>query len=67
MCLQLRWGYLWADTHDAGSDRSESRCEFAKEHYKELNVTYVIWDQWICSVARASEGWRPMAELDDGR
>lgn len=35
---------------------------FAKKHYKQLNVTYVIWYQRIWSVERASEGWRPMAD-----
>ena len=35
---------------------------FAKKHYEQLNVTYVIWDQRIWSVARASEGWRLMAD-----
>ena len=36
--------------------------EFAKRHYKELNVSYVIWNQRIWSVGRASEGWRLMAD-----
>lgn len=36
--------------------------EFAKKHHAELNVTYVIWNQRIWSVARASEGWRWMAD-----
>ncbi len=36
--------------------------EFAKKHYKQLNITYIIWNQRIWSVARASEGWRLMAD-----
>ncbi|CAA9395293.1 MAG: hypothetical protein AVDCRST_MAG75-1797 [uncultured Propionibacteriaceae bacterium] len=35
--------------------------EFAKKHHRELNITYVIWNQRIWSVGRASEGWRLMA------
>ena len=35
---------------------------FTKKHYKELNVSYIIWNQRIWSVGRASEGWRPMAD-----
>jgi hypothetical protein len=36
--------------------------EFAKKHRKELNISYIIWNQRIWSVARASEGWRLMAD-----
>ena len=36
--------------------------EFAKKHYQQLNVSYVIWNQRIWSVSRASEGWRLMAD-----
>ena len=35
---------------------------FAKKHYRQLNVTYVIWYQRIWSVERADEGWRPMSD-----
>ena len=35
---------------------------FAKKHRKELNISYIIWNQRIWSVARASEGWRLMAD-----
>jgi hypothetical protein len=35
---------------------------FAKKHYRQLNVTYVIWYQRIWSVERADEGWRPMPD-----
>jgi len=36
--------------------------EFAKKHHKELNISYVIWNQQIWSVARSSEGWRLMGD-----
>jgi len=36
--------------------------KFAKKHYKQLNITYVIWNQRIWSVTRSSEGWRRMAD-----
>ncbi len=36
--------------------------EFARKHYKQLNITYVIWNQRIWSVERASEGWRLMSD-----
>lgn len=35
---------------------------FAAKHHKELNITYVIWNQRIWSVGRASEGWRLMPD-----
>ncbi len=42
--------------------KGDAIAAFARRHYKELNITYVIWYQRIWSVARASEGWRPMAD-----
>lgn len=35
--------------------------EYYRKHAKELNISYIIWDQKIWSVARNSEGWRAMA------
>ena len=35
---------------------------FARKHRRQLNVTYVIWNQRIWSVERAREGWRHMAD-----
>lgn len=35
--------------------------EYYKKHAKELNISYIIWDQKIWNIARDSEGWRPMA------
>lgn len=35
---------------------------FARKHRRQLNVTYVIWNQRIWSVERAREGWRLMAD-----
>ena len=42
--------------------KGDAIAAFARRHYKELNITYVIWYQRIWSVARASEGWRLMAD-----
>jgi hypothetical protein len=36
---------------------------FAKRHHKQLNVTYICWNQRIWSVERASEGWRAMSDM----
>lgn len=36
--------------------------EFARKHYEQLNITYIIWNQHIWSVERASEGWRLMTD-----
>lgn len=46
----------------SNSTKGYQIAEFAKKHYKELNISYVIWNQRIWSVDRASEGWRPMAD-----
>lgn len=35
--------------------------EYYKKYAKELNISYIIWDQKIWSVARSREGWRNMA------
>jgi hypothetical protein len=35
---------------------------FSRKHHRQLNVSYIIWDQRIWSVARAREGWRRMAD-----
>lgn len=35
--------------------------EYYRKHARELNISYIIWDQKIWSVARSSEGWRHMA------
>lgn len=36
--------------------------EWTRENAQELNIDYIIWNQRIWSVARASEGWRHMAD-----
>ena len=36
--------------------------EYMKAHASELNIKYIIFHQHIWSVARASEGWRLMAD-----
>jgi len=46
----------------SNSTKGYQIAEFAKKHYKELNVSYVIWNQRIWSVGRASEGWRYMSD-----
>jgi hypothetical protein len=35
---------------------------FSRRHHRQLNVSYVIWNQRIWSVARAREGWRRMED-----
>jgi len=69
------YGYRESATSDHGkglaadfmvyshTDKGYRIAEFAKKHYLQLNITYVIWYQRIWSVERASEGWRPMADL----
>lgn len=36
--------------------------DYVQGHASELSVSYVIWEQHIWNIARASEGWRPMAD-----
>jgi hypothetical protein len=43
--------------------KGEKIARFAKKHHRQLNITYVIWDQRIWSVARAGDGWRRMSDL----
>lgn len=35
--------------------------EYYRKHARALNISYIIWDQKIWSVARDREGWRAMA------
>lgn len=35
---------------------------YAKAHARDLSIEYIIWDQRIWSVARATEGWRAMTD-----
>lgn len=35
---------------------------YYRKYAKELNISYIIWDQKIWSVARSAEGWRAMAD-----
>lgn len=44
------------------STKGSQIAAFAARHHRELNVSYVIWNQRIWSVGRASEGWRLMAD-----
>lgn len=34
---------------------------YYRKHAKELNISYIIWDQKIWNIARDKEGWRAMA------
>ena len=68
------YGYRSSTTSDHGkriaadfmvytnATKGDRIAEFARKHHRELNITYVIWDRQIWSAARASEGWRPMAD-----
>lgn len=42
--------------------RGDALAGYAQTHATELRVDYIIWYQRIWSVARADEGWRPMAD-----
>jgi len=67
-------GYRPGDTGDHGNrlaadfmvysktTKGHRVARFAKKHRKQLNITYIIWNQRIWSVARASEGWRKMPD-----
>ena len=46
--------------NSAGRAQGDRLAAYAKAHASELGIDYIIWYQRIWSVARASEGWRPM-------
>ena len=46
----------------AGKAQGDALVAYAQAHAKDLGIDYIIWYQRIWSVARASEGWRPMAD-----
>ena len=68
------YGYRSSTTSDHGkriaadfmvysnSTKGDRIAEFARRHHRELNVSYVIWNQRIWSASRPSEGWRRMAD-----
>lgn len=39
--------------------------DYFQAHAKEYNIKHIIWNQHIWSVARSSEGWRPMEDRGD--
>jgi hypothetical protein len=44
-------------------DQGREDREIRQEAHRQLNITYVNWDQRIWSVARAGDGWRRMSDL----
>ena len=68
------YGYRSSNTSDHGkrlaadfmvyskSAKGNKIRKFAKKHHRQLNITYIIWNQRIWSVPRASEGWRRMTD-----
>lgn len=66
-------GYRASSSSDHGSGlaadfmvgrhhKGDRIARFARKHHRQLNISYVIWDQRIWSVARAREGWRAMSD-----
>lgn len=53
---------LAADFMISSPAQGDRLAAYARSHAQELGIDYVIWWQRIWSVARASEGWRPMAD-----
>jgi hypothetical protein len=51
---------LAADFMVAKHAKGDRIARFSRTHHRQLNISYVIWDQRIWSVERAGEGWRPM-------
>ncbi|WOP19060.1 SH3 domain-containing protein [Raineyella sp. LH-20] len=49
----------WSGANKAVGDAIAA---YLQAHARELNINYIIWRQHIWSVARSSEGWRPMAD-----
>jgi hypothetical protein len=45
-----------------GHAKGDRVARFSRRHHRQLNVSYVIWNQRIWSVERAREGWRRMAD-----
>lgn len=46
----------------AGRAQGDRLAAYAKTNAQKLGIDYIIWYQRIWSVARASEGWRPMED-----
>ncbi|HET7735870.1 MAG TPA: peptidoglycan DD-metalloendopeptidase family protein [Nocardioidaceae bacterium] len=46
----------------AGRAQGDRLAAYAKANAQKLGIDYIIWYQRIWSVARASEGWRPMED-----
>jgi endonuclease/exonuclease/phosphatase family metal-dependent hydrolase len=46
----------------AGKAQGDALVTYAQAHATELGIDYIIWRRRIWSLARADEGWRPMAD-----
>ncbi len=46
----------------AGKATGDALAAYAKAHYAELGVQYVVWRQRIWNIARDDEGWRAMPD-----
>ena len=44
----------------AGKQLGYDLSRWLRAHHKELGINYIIWDQRIWNVQRASSGWRKM-------
>ncbi len=49
-------------TTSDGKALGQKVADWAVANQPRLNIQYVIWNQEIWNVSRASEGWRPMAD-----
>jgi murein DD-endopeptidase MepM/ murein hydrolase activator NlpD/endonuclease/exonuclease/phosphatase family metal-dependent hydrolase len=53
---------LAADFMTSSKAQGDRLAAYAKANASKLGIDYIIWYQRIWSVARASEGWRPMED-----
>ncbi|MGE9809506.1 endonuclease/exonuclease/phosphatase family protein [Janibacter sp. G1551] len=53
---------LAADFMTTSKTQGDRLAAYAQAHARELGIDYIIWWQRMWSVARASEGWRPMED-----
>jgi endonuclease/exonuclease/phosphatase family metal-dependent hydrolase len=51
-----------ADFMTSSREQGDRLAGYARRHAGELGVDYILWRQRIWSAARATEGWRPMAD-----
>jgi hypothetical protein len=55
-------GHRLAADFMVGPAKGDRVAKFSRKHHRQLNISYVIWDQRIWSVERARDGWRLMAD-----